>query len=125
MGAAPGQGGAPHVKVFQRYEQPGWKETTIEKIKADHGVEPKVRDGRFYYIEVDGRDYIVCNEPVRCIFFDHVARSFLYLKIGNIQISEDCVFATENDAIDEVHALERSKEGHVSVYDMAGCLLKV
>ena len=113
------------AKYYQRYSQPGWKETTLEDIKKDFNVEPKIKDGKFYYVELIGRDYNIVNEDLRCVFFDHTSKTFLYLKCGNQQISEDSVFKSEEEAMDIIRQKEKMSEGHSYISSLiTGMIIK-
>lgn len=92
--------------LYQGYKgcEPGkWMEIALDEFKRDipEAGTPKFWNKPYFYVqqEAESRDYIINNEFGLLIFYDHMAKQFVYLRHDGRIIPEKNLFESEDDAL--------------------------
>lgn len=112
------------MHLYQCYKNTqlnSWLEISSDDFKRDMNKLPKFKK-KLYYVQKDGRDYIVIESPVVAVFYNHIEDIFLYMKEGGIIEEKNC-FKTEEDALTAIHKLEKEKENIHTLYDASGNII--
>lgn len=109
----------PHIYQGYKDVEPGlWQEISKDELKSDVNRTPKYLK-EFYYVQQEGRDYIIQNFPVVIVFYDHIHDEFLYGKPNGL-IAEGNCFKSEDEAMNAIMLLEDKKKGHHRLLDVHG-----
>lgn len=112
------------MHLYQCYKNTqlnSWLEISSDEFKRDMDKLPKFKK-KLYYVQKDGRDYIVIESPVVAVFYNHIEDIFLYMKEGGIIEEKNC-FKTEEEALKAIHKLEKEKENTHTLYDASGNII--
>lgn len=114
--------GKMHLYQCYKNTQPNsWLEISSDDFKRDMDKLPKFKK-KLYYVQKDGRDYIVIESPVVAVFYNHIEDIFLYMKEGGIIEEKNC-FKTKEEALIAIHKLEKEKENIHTLYDASGNII--
>lgn len=109
----------PHLyQCYKDTPQGLWNEISFDDFKNDIGKSPKFKK-ELYYVQSTNNGYIIQNQPVVAIFYDHVNEIFLYMKHDGV-IKESNCFKTEDDALDAINKLEEKKCGEHKLFSADG-----
>lgn len=112
------------VHIYQCYKDTPpnrWNEITKEELKKDINNEPKFKK-KLYYVQKNGRDYIIRESPVVVIFYNHIENTFLYMKEGGLIKEKNC-FSSFEEAENAIKEMEKNKIGLHTLYDINGNIL--
>lgn len=112
------------MHIYQCYKDTvpnSWLEISKEDLKRDVGKEPKFTKTLFY-VQKDGRDYIIQESPVVAVFYNHFEDCFMYMKEGGI-IKENNCFSSEKKAREAIMNMEEQKKDTHTLFDQNGNVL--
>lgn len=115
--------GKMHLYQCYKNTQPNyWLEISLDDFKRDMNKVPKFKK-KLFYVQKDGRDYIINESPVVAVFYNHIEDNFLYMKSGGLIEEKNC-FKTEDEANEAIKKLEKEQEGIHILYDVNGDIIK-
>jgi hypothetical protein len=109
------------MHIYQCYKDTvpnSWLEITKEDLKRDIGKEPKFTKTLFY-VQKNGRDYIIQESPVVAVFYNHMEDNFMYMKDGGL-IKESNCFKTYERAREAIDNMEAKNYNKHTLFDVNG-----
>ncbi len=112
----------PHLyQCYKDTPQGLWNEISLKEFKNDINKEPKFLK-QLSYVQKQNDTYIIKEQPVVAIFYNHASEEFLYMNETGIIAEHNC-FETYDEAFNAVKKLESKKETMHTLYDSNGNIL--
>ena len=112
------------MHIYQCYKDTipnSWLEISKEDLKRDIGKEPKFTKTLFY-VQKDGRDYIIQESPVVAVFYNHMEDNFMYMKEGGL-IKEGNCFKSYEKAREAIDNMELKNFNKHTLFDVNGSII--